>query len=249
MSQRVIVITGASSGIGEASAVLLAGRGDSEVIVARRAEPLQAVAARCGGRTHAIAADMSERDEVRRVVRESIQTCGRIDVWINNVGQGITRPPSQLTDDDIDLVMQVNVKSALYGMQEALPHFKDRGEGHFINISSMLGRIPYAMPRSAYCGAKHFLNALTATFREEVQATHPGIQFSLVSPGIVWTNFGVNALHGGPDSRQFPDGQTADDVARVIARAVDSREPDVYTRAGFRERVVSYYSAVGTDPR
>jgi NAD(P)-dependent dehydrogenase (short-subunit alcohol dehydrogenase family) len=192
---------------------------------------------------------MSERTEVRRVLRESIHTCGRIDVWINNVGQGITRPPSQLTDDDIDLVMQVNVKSALYGMQEALPHFKERGEGHFINISSMLGRIPYAMPRSAYCGAKHFLNALTATFREEVQATHPGIQFSLVSPGIVWTNFGVNALHGGPDSRQFPDGQTADDVAQVIARAVDSREPDVYTRAGFRERVVSYYSTVGTDPR
>jgi short-subunit dehydrogenase len=248
MSQRVIVITGASSGIGEASAVLLARRGDSVVIVARRAEPLQAVAGRCGGRAHAIAADMSERTEVRRVLRESIHTCGRIDVWINNVGQGITRPPSQLTDDDIDLVMQVNVKSALYGMQEALPHFKERGEGHFINISSMLGRIPYAMPRSAYCGAKHFLNALTATFREEVQATHPGIQFSLVSPGIVWTNFGVNALHGGPDSRQFPDGQTADDVAQVIARAVDSREPDVYTRAGFRERVVSYYSTVGTDP-
>jgi NADP-dependent 3-hydroxy acid dehydrogenase YdfG len=249
MSQRVIVITGASSGIGEASAVLLASRGDSVVIVARRAGPLQAVAGRCGGRAHAIAADMSERAEVRRVVREAIQTCGRIDAWINNVGQGISRPPSQLTDDDIDLVMQVNVKSALYGMQELLPHFKERGDGHFINISSMLGRIPYAMPRSAYCGAKHFLNALTATFREEVQATHPGIQFSLVSPGIVWTNFGLNALHGGPDSRQFPDGQTADDVAQVIARVVDSREPDVYTRAGFRERVIGYYSTVGTDPR
>jgi NADP-dependent 3-hydroxy acid dehydrogenase YdfG len=249
MSQRVIVITGASSGIGEASAVLLASRGDSVVIVARRAGPLQAVAGRCGGRAHAIAADMSERAEVRRVVREAIQTCGRIDAWINNVGQGISRPPSQLTDDDIDLVMQVNVKSALYGMQEPLPHFKERGDGHFINISSMLGRIPYAMPRSAYCGAKHFLNALTATFREEVQATHPGIQFSLVSPGIVWTNFGLNALHGGPDSRQFPDGQTADDVAQVIARVVDSREPDVYSRAGFRERVIGYYSTVGTDPR
>jgi len=242
------VITGASSGIGEASAVLLASRGDSVVIVARRAEPLQAVAGRCGGRAHAIAADMSDRAEVRRVVRESIQTCGRIDVWINNVGQGITRPPSQLTDDDIDLVMQVNVKSALYGMQEPLPHFKERGQGHIINISSMLGRIPYAMPRSAYCGAKHFLNALTATFREEVQATHPGIQFSLVSPGIVWTNFGLNALHGGPDSRQFPDGQTADDVAEVIAGVVESREPDVYTRAGLRERVVNYYSTVGVDP-
>lgn len=248
MSERVIVITGASSGIGEASAVLLASRGDTVVIVARRAEPLQMVADRCNGRAHAIAADMSQRTEVRRVVGESIEVHGRIDVWINNVGQGITRPPSRLTDEDIDAVMQVNVKSALYGMQEPLPHFKERGEGHFINISSMLGRIPYAMPRSAYCGAKHFLNALTATFREEVQATHPRIQVSLVSPGVVWTNFGLNALHGGPDSRQFPDGQTSEDVADVIAGVVNSREPDVYTRAGLRDRVVGYYSSVGADP-
>jgi NADP-dependent 3-hydroxy acid dehydrogenase YdfG len=248
MSERVIVITGASSGIGEAAAGLLAGRGNMVVIVARRAEPLQAVASRCNGRAHAIAADMSQRPEVRRVVQEAIQRHGRIDVWINNVGQGITRPPSQLTDADVDLVMQVNVKSALYGMQEPLPHFKERGEGHFINISSMLGRIPYAVPRSAYCGAKHFLNALTATFREEVQATHPRIQVSLVSPGVVWTNFGLNALHGGPDSRQFPDGQTAEDVAEVIAGVVSSRAPDVYTRAGLRERVIDYYSSVGSDP-
>lgn len=249
MSERIIVITGASSGIGEATALLLAGRGDLVVIVARGADALQAVADRCDGRARAIAADMSQRAEVRRVVHEAVQAHGRIDVWINNVGQGITRPPSQLTDEDVDLVMQVNVKSALYGMQEALPHFKERGEGHFINISSMLGRIPYAVPRSAYCAAKHFLNALTATFREEVQATHPRIQFSLVSPGLVWTNFGRNALHGGPDSREFPDGQTSDDVAAVIAGVVDSREPDVYTRAGFRDRVIKYFSSVGTDPR
>jgi short-subunit dehydrogenase len=248
MNERVIVITGASSGIGEASAVLLAGRGHTVVIVARRAEPLQAVALRCHGRARPIPADMSQRADVQRVVRESIARLGGIDVWINNVGQGITRPPSQLTDGDIDLVMQVNVKSALYGMQEPLAHFKERGAGHFINISSMLGRIPYAVPRSAYCGAKHFLNALTATFREEVQATHPGIQFSLVSPGVVWTNFGRNALHGGPDSRQFPDGQSAEEVAEVIAAVIDTRAPDVYTRTGARDRVIGYYSSVGTDP-
>jgi NAD(P)-dependent dehydrogenase (short-subunit alcohol dehydrogenase family) len=249
MGERVIVITGASSGIGEAAALRLARDGNRVVIVARRAEALEAVAARCGERAHAMAADMSRRADVQRVVRESIQRYGRIDVWINNVGQGITRPPSQLTDEDIDLVMQVNVKSALYGMQEPLPHFKERGAGHFINISSLLGRIPYAMPRSAYCGAKHFLNALTATFRDEVQATHPGIQFSLVSPGVVWTNFGLNAMHGGPDSRQFPDGQTSEEVAEVIAGVVESRAPDVYTRPGFRDRIIDYYSSTGTDPR
>ena len=249
MKDKVVVITGASGGIGAALAETLAAGGASVALVARREDALKAVAARCGAKALAVVADVTSRDEVRGIVREVIARFGRIDVWVNNVGQGITRPPSQLTDADIDEMMQVNVKSALYGMQEVLPHFKERGSGHVINVSSMLGRVPFAVFRSAYNGAKHFLNALTATFREEVQATHPGIQFSLVSPGIVWTNFGLNALHGGPDSRQFPDGQTADDVAQVIARVVDSREPDVYSRAGFRERVIGYYSTVGTDPR
>jgi short-subunit dehydrogenase len=249
MGEKAIVITGASSGIGAAAAVFLAGRGHSVVIVARRAEPLQAVAADCKGRARAMVADMTRRAEVRRVVDDTIAALGRIDVWINNVGQGITRPPSQLTDEDLDFVMQVNVKSALYGMQESLAHFKQRGTGHIINISSMLGRIPYAMPRSAYCGAKHFLNALTATFRDEVRATHPGIHVSLVSPGVVWTNFGRNALHGGPDSREFPDGQSPEEVAAVISDVVDTQAADVYTRAGARERVVKYFESMGSDPR
>ena len=248
MRKKVIVVTGASSGIGAAAAMRLARRGDAVVMVARRAKALQDVVDRCEGEALAVAADVTERAEVQRVVAESLRAFERIDVWINNVGQGITRAPSELTDDDIDDVMQVNVKSALYGMQEVLPHFKQRGEGQVINISSMLGRIPSAMPRSAYCAAKHFLNALTATFREEVQNTHPAIQFSLVSPGVVWTNFGRNALHGGPDSRELPDGQTPEDVAAVIAAVIDSRQPDVYTRAGAHERVVGYYASIGSDP-
>ncbi len=184
MSEQVVVITGASSGIGAALAVELSARHDRVVLVARRADALAAVAERCQERAHPVVADMTVRADVQRVVNTSIAAFGRIDAWVNNVGQGITRVPSELTDEDIDEVMRVNVKSALYGMQEVLPHFKERGAGHVVNVSSMLGRIPFAMPRSAYCGAKHFLNALTATIREEVQATHPGIQFSLVSPGV-----------------------------------------------------------------
>ena len=248
MSERVIVITGASSGIGAALGVLLSAQSNSVVLVARRADRLQAVAARCGGRAHVLVGDMTDRAEVRRVVDTSVTTYGRIDVWVNNVGQGITRVPSQLTDADIDEIMRVNVKSALYGMQEVLPHFKDRGTGHIINVSSMLGRIPYAMPRSAYCGAKHFLNALSATFREEIQQTHSDIQVSVISPGVVRTDFGLNALHGGPDSRQLPFSQSAEEVAAVIASIIESREPDLYTRAGFRERVIDYYAALGKDP-
>lgn len=248
MKDKVIVITGASAGIGAALAELLASRDASLVLVARREDALRAVAARCGARALPIAADVTRRDEVRRVVDTALARFDRINVWVNNVGQGITRPPSQLTDEDIDDMMRVNVKSALYGMQEVLPHFQARGDGHIINVSSMLGRVPFAVARSAYNGAKHFLNALTANFRAEVQQTHPGIQISLVSPGVVRTEFGLNARHGGADSRQFPDSQSAEDVAAVIAGVIETRLPDVYTRKGARDRVAGYYAQVGVDP-
>jgi len=248
VKEKVVVITGASGGIGAAAAKLLASRGMSLVLVARRKKQLESVAAECGERAVAVVADVARRSEVRRVVDVALARFGHIDVWINNVGQGISRPPSELTDEDIDEVMQVNVKSALYGMQEVLPHFKSRNTGHVINVSSLLGRVPFAMFRSAYCGAKHFLNALTATFRAEVQQTHPEIQFSLVSPGVVRTDFGLNARHGGPDSRQLPNSQSAEEIASVIEWVIESRKPDVYTRQGAHDRIAGYYAGLGLDP-
>jgi NADP-dependent 3-hydroxy acid dehydrogenase YdfG len=248
MKDKIVVITGASSGIGAALAEVLGARGAAVVLVARREEALRAVASRSGPRAYPLVADVTRRDEVGRVVDETIRLLGRIDVWVNNAGRGIARVPSELSDEDVDEMMLINVKSALYGMQAVLPHFKERGEGHVINMSSMLGRIPYATFRSAYTGAKHFLNALTASFRTEVQETHPGIQFSLISPGVVWTDFGRSARHGGPDSRQLPNGQEPSEVAEVIAEVIETRRPDVYTRSGSHDRVVAYFDRVGADP-
>jgi NADP-dependent 3-hydroxy acid dehydrogenase YdfG len=248
MTDRVVVITGASGGIGAALAEVLAARHASLVLVGRREDALRAVAARCNGRAHSLVADVTRRAEVRRVVEESLARCGRIDVWVNNVGRGITRLPSELTDDDIDGMMLINVKTVLYGTQEVLPHFKERGIGQIVNVSSLLGRMPLPTFRSAYNGSKHFLNALTANFRDEVQQTHPGIQFSLVSPGVVRTEFGRNSLHGGPDSQQLPDSQSAEEVADVIADVIDSPRSDVYTRKGAHARVVAYFDALGADP-
>jgi len=248
-AQKVIVITGASAGIGAAAAELLASQGMSVVLVARRKDALDAVTARCGDRARPIVADVKQRDAVRRIVHETVARLGGIDVWINNVGQGITQMPSQLTDDDIDSMVAVNIKTALYGMQEVLPHFKERNAGHIINVSSMLGRMPAAVFRSAYCGAKHFLNALTAVFRDELKETHPGIQVSLVSPGVVRTEFGLNAMHGGPDSRTLPYSQSAEEVAAVIAGVIETRETEVYTRQGARDLVADYYATIGADPR
>ncbi len=249
MQNTVIVITGASSGIGAATAERLARDGASLVLVARRSDALAAVCERLGPNTLAVTGDMTSRTDVTRAVSAAIARFGQIDVWINNVGQGITRQPSELTDDDIDEMMRVNVKSALYGMQEVLPHFKQRGRGHIINVSSMLGRMPFAVFRSAYNGSKHFLNALTANFREELKTTHPDIQVSLVSPGVVFTEFGLRARHGGVDSRTLPQGQTAEAVADVIASVVHSRKADVYTRQGARQMVLDYFSGLGEDPQ
>jgi len=245
MSRRVVVITGASSGIGAALARLLGPRGDAVVLVARRKDVLDEVARECGPEVLAVAADVSDRDAVRGVVREAIERFGHIDVWVNNAGQGISIMPSQLQDGDVDAMIRANV---LYGMQEVLPHFKERGTGHIINVSSMLGRMPLALIRSAYVGAKHFVNALTALFREEIQQTHPGIQVSLVSPGVVRTDFGLSARHGGPDSRTFPASQSAEEVAAVIDGVIDSRKPDVYTRPGAQATVARYYAELGEDP-
>lgn len=248
MKGKTIVITGASGGIGGALATLAASKGASVALVARRHAELDEVARKCGDNALPIVADVTDRQEVKRVVRETLDRFGRVDVWVNNVGQGISRLPSELTDDDIDFIMRVNVKSALYGMQEILPHFKERGDGQIINVSSMLGRMPFAVIRSAYNGAKHFLNALTANFRMEHSESYPGIVFTLVSPGVVRTDFGLNAMHGGPDSRQLPYSQSAEEVAEVIASVIESPRNDVYTREGARDRVVEYYSTLGADP-
>lgn len=248
MNGKVVVVTGASAGIGAAVAGRVSERGASVVLVSRSKQALEAVSDTCQGETLVAVADVTKREEVKEVVDTTLRAFGRIDVWINNVGRGITRQPSELTATDLDLIMQTNVHSAVFGMQEVLPHFRERGVGHVINISSLLGRVPFVTFRSAYCGAKHFLNALTETFRSEVQDTHPDIQFSLVSPGVVRTNFGLNSLHGGPDSKEFPGAQDPEEVAEVIVSVIDSRRPDVYTFEGARDRVRSYYAGLGIDP-
>ncbi|MDQ6717303.1 MAG: SDR family NAD(P)-dependent oxidoreductase [Gemmatimonadota bacterium] len=245
---KVVVITGASGGIGAEVARQLARAGASVALIARREKELDAVTAQCGDRALRIVADASVRSEVQRIAAETIARFGRVDVWINNVGQGITRVPSELTDEDVDETMRVNVKSALYGMQEILPHFKARGDGHVINISSLLGRVPFAVFRSAYSASKFYLNALTAMFRAEVQATHPNIQFSLVSPGVVRTDFGSNARHGGPDSKSLPGSQSAEEVAAVIVSVIESGKPDLYTRAGSQRSIAEFYAKLGEDP-
>jgi NAD(P)-dependent dehydrogenase (short-subunit alcohol dehydrogenase family) len=243
IKDRVVVVTGASSGIGAVVAEKVAQKGGRVALLARRERELHEVAGHAGGDALVVVADVTRRDEIDRAVAQVLARFGRIDVWINNAGRGITRNVSELTDGDFDEMMQVNVKSVLYGMQAVLPHFRERGTGHIINVSSMLGRIPFAPFRSAYIAAKHAMNGLTACLRMELRATHPGITVSVVHPGVVATEFGVRALHGGVDSRNIPGAQSVDAVADVIAGVIEEPRADVYTQPNGRDTVVAYYGA------
>ncbi|MFO0694701.1 MAG: SDR family NAD(P)-dependent oxidoreductase [Polyangiales bacterium] len=247
MKDRVVVITGASSGIGAALAPLLVAEGARVVLVARRRPLLEQVAEGLGPNALVVVADVTKRADFERVVAEALERFGRIDVLVNNAGRGISRPVSELTDEDFDSMMRVNVKSALYGMQAVLPHFRERGEGQIVNVSSMLGRVPFAPIRSAYAAAKHALNSLSANLRMELRATHPGIVVSVVHPGVVRTEFGTNALHGGPDSRSLPNSQSAEEVAAVILDTIRTRRIDAYTRPEARALVANYYAAEDLD--
>ncbi len=243
MKNKVVVITGGSSGIGAALAVNLGARGARPVLVARREKELREVVSRAGPHALAVVADITRRAEVTHAFDSAVAAYGHIDVWVNNAGRGISRSVTELTDADIDEMMLLNVKSVLYGMQAVVPHFRARGRGQIINVSSLLGRMPLAPFRSAYSASKHAMNALTASLRMELHAQHPGIQVCTVHPGVVATPFGSNALHGGVDSRALPGAQSAEEVAEVIAGVIIAPRADVYTRPGAQKMVVDYYAA------
>jgi short-subunit dehydrogenase len=248
MDKKAIVITGASSGIGAALARQLAGRGDQVVLAARRKDELKKVADECGPEARAVVTDVTRRGDVERLRDEALRLFGSVDVWVNNAGQGISRPVLELTDEDFDYMMAVNTKSALYGMQAILPHFKERGRGHLINVSSAMGRIPFAPNRSVYSAAKAALNSLTANVRMDLRAGSPDVHVSLVMPPMVSTDFAKNALHGTPTPPgSYRPGalvQTPEQVASAIVDLIDRPRAEIYTNPGQAETVARYYADV-----
>jgi NAD(P)-dependent dehydrogenase (short-subunit alcohol dehydrogenase family) len=238
---QVVVVTGASAGIGAALCREVARRGGSLVLAARREEKLREVAASLPAPCVVVPADVTRREDVARVLATALERFGGVDAWVNNAGRGITRNVADLTDDDVDAMIRDNVKSPLYGIQAVLPHFKARRRGHIVNVSSMLARVPYATFRSAYSAAKHALNSLTENLRVDLAKEYPDIRVTCVMPGVVATDFGLNALGGGMDSRTLPGAQTPEEVATIIADVVaGSRTGDVYTRPEGLERVLQY---------
>ncbi|HET6763188.1 MAG TPA: SDR family oxidoreductase, partial [Longimicrobiaceae bacterium] len=201
------------------------------VLAARREPELRRVADEIGGDTLVVRADVTVRAQVEQVRDAALERFGHVDVWVNNAGRGIDRHVLDLTDDDVDEMMTVNVKSALYGMQAIVPHFRERERGHLINVSSFLGRVPGAPQRSAYSAAKAYLNSLTTNLRMDLAADHPGIHVSTVMPGIVATDFARNAL-GAPPSAPGSgtmQPQPVEEAAARIVHLIEHPAPEIYT--------------------
>src|SRR4051812_19878564 len=132
MKDKVIVITGASTGIGAAVADTLVARGAKVVLAARREKELGEGAAKLGANALAVVTDVTRRADNEQLCARAIEKFGHVDAWINNAGRGISRPVSQLGDADLDDMITTNVKSVLYGIQAVLPHFKQRRAGHIV---------------------------------------------------------------------------------------------------------------------
>ena len=238
------MITGASAGIGAALATALGARGDRLVLAARREAELQAVARRSGADALVVPVDVTRRGDVERLRDRALERFGHVDVWVNNAGRGITKPVLELDDDEFDLMMAVNVKSALYGMQAIAPHFLERRRGQIVNVSSFLSRVPFATYRSAYNAAKHALNALTANARVDLHAKCRDVHVTLVMPGLVSTDFAKNALGGSPPAPRMPP-QTPEEVAAAIVSVIDTPAAEIYTNPAQGAIAVRYFQDVG----
>jgi NADP-dependent 3-hydroxy acid dehydrogenase YdfG len=215
---KVIAITGASSGIGEATALHLAGRGARLVLGARRADRLEAVATRikeAGGEALAVAADVRSRGDLARLVAAARDGYGRLDVLVSNAGSMAVSPFDDLRVDDWDLMVDVNIKGVLNGIAAALPVFRAQGSGHFVHTASTAA-YKVVPEQAVYAATKTAVKVLTEGLRQEAG---PSLRVTLVSPGF--TNTEGVGKGGSP--------QTA--AALVAQRDAIAMPPDAIARA------------------
>ena len=184
---KVVVITGASSGLGEATARLLSAEEATVVLAARRQERIAALAeslSQEGGTALAIETDVTDLAQVRNLVDKAVESFGKIDVLLNNAGLMPLAPLAQLKTDEWDQMIDVNLKGVLNGIAAALPHMQRQKSGHIINVSSVYGH-KLGPDATVYCATKFAVRALSEGLRQEVKPYN--IRTTVISPGAVAT--------------------------------------------------------------
>jgi NADP-dependent 3-hydroxy acid dehydrogenase YdfG len=204
------VITGASSGLGEATARALSAQGATVVLGARREDRIHSLANELtgsGGKAIAVSVDVTDRQQVKRVVDAAAQTYGRVDVMINNAGVMPQAPLNRLKVDEWDHMIDVNIKGVLYGIAAALPYMQQQKAGHFVNVSSVAGH-KVGPGFAVYAATKHAVRALSEGLRQEVKPYN--IRTTVISPGLVATEL--------PATTTDPD--TAERVRKAYEMAI-----------------------------
>ncbi len=221
---KVVIVTGASSGIGEATALLLARRGAKLVLGARRSDRLAALAERivaAGGEAAHVPTDVRRRDDLSRLVELACERYGRLDVLVGNAGVAPTSRLDELRVGDWEEMIDVNIKGVLYGIAAALPVFRRQGSGHFVNIASTAGLI--TKPTMAvYSATKFAVRAISEGLRQEAGDT---LRVTIISPGFVHTSI-ADSMTDPAVKAQIVEAMdrmaiSPDAIARAIAYAIE----------------------------
>ncbi len=219
---KIVIITGASSGIGAAAARAFAAAGASVTLAARSGAELERLAAELPEHPLVVPTDVRSASAARALVERVIAERGQVDILINNAGIGLAGPVATLDTADLEHVLAVNLLGSLHTIQAAVPHMCQRGQGQIINVSSVVGRqaLPYL---GGYAASKAALDRLTEALRMELRGT--GIVVTLVRPGTTRTEFRQRRLGRGQEQRRVaPRGVPPAAVAQVLLRAA-YREP------------------------
>ncbi len=228
LAGRVVVITGASSGIGAATAIACGREGMRVVLAARRADRLEAVAREvtaAGGAARVAPTDVADEAQVRALIDGTVDAWGRLDVLVNNAGVGILATVEQTTSAEFEEIVRVNYLGTVYGVLAALPHMRRQGAGHLVNVASVVGK--RASPfRAAYVASKFAVVGLSEALRMELPGT--GIDVTCVCPIGTATEFhAVEPNRLGVPGRGGPI-QSAEHVARAIVRTLRRPRAEVH---------------------
>lgn len=223
---KVILITGSSSGIGAETAQLLAARGATLAIAARRKEKLDEVVddiTSKGGNARAYMLDVTDKAGIEAAVAATVADFGRLDVLINNAGLMAIRPMAEVNTDEWDAMIDVIIKGTLYGIAAALPRFLVQQSGHIINLSSVAGIKVFAPGGSVYSGTKFAVRAISEGLRQEVGDK---IRVTSIEPGAVESDLKYNTSGTAKDTVLdfYKHAIPSASVARAIAFAIE--QPD-----------------------
>ena len=230
ISDSVVVITGASSGIGLAAARYLASRGAKVVLAARGAGRLQELQDEVPG-SLALPTDVTDDEQARRLVEQAAEQCGRIDVLVNCAGRAMFARVEDVSVADYQALLELNVVAPLRLMQLVIPQMRKQGGGTIVNVSSQASK-RYIPNVAGYASTKHALKALSLTARAELAGD--GIVVCTIYPGVVDTDFGANTPYPEPEAlRRRPDGSllphviSPNSVAEGIGKLIESGGPEL----------------------